>query len=126
MTTKQLKDRERYIRDRDEYRARAKEYYQKHKEQVKEKVKECVKRQRALAIRNRVNERPLTTKELEAEQPEVIRKNITALREEYLGIHITERPPYELFLKMKLYEIEDNLNNQDNERTTTETSARGR
>lgn len=118
MTSRKQKDHERYESKREEYRARAKAYYQKHKEQVKEKVKECVKRQRALAIRNRVTERSLTTKELEAEQPEVIRKNITALREEYLSIHITERPPYELFLKMKIYEIEDNLNNQDNDRRT--------
>ena len=117
MTRKQL-DHERYERKRDEYLARAKAYYQTHKEIYKQKTKEYVQRQRALAFSQTKAERPITTKELEAQQPEIIRMNLPRLREEYLKIHITERPPYELFLKMKLYEIEDNLNNKDNDRRT--------
>ena len=108
MTRKQL-DHERYERKRDEYLARSRAYYQAHKEIYKQKTKEYVQRQRALAFSQTTAERPITTKELEAQQPDIIRMNLSRLREEYLKIHITERPPYELFLKQKQFEYEEKL-----------------
>jgi hypothetical protein len=44
---------------------------------------------------------PKSTDALEAELPYALRTNIPRLRQEYLSIHITERPQYEIFLKYK-------------------------
>jgi hypothetical protein len=46
----------------------------------------------------------ITTDMLEAELPDRLKINLPNIRKEYLKIHITKRPPYEAFLKMKINE----------------------
>lgn len=104
-------------KDRLEYQRK---YYQEHREQYLKKFKRyrddgltrIRREQKKIEAIRSDNPIPNSTKALEAKLPEALRRDLAFLRVEYLSIHISERPPYDLFLKKKLYEYEEKLNSQ--------------
>lgn len=95
-------------RNRKDYEARkerkkawCREYYAEHREYINIKHKMWRDRKRQEAFDKGKTPLPKSTDALEAELPYALRVNIQRLRQEYLSIHITERPQYEIFLKYK-------------------------
>jgi hypothetical protein len=98
----------RKARNRKEYEARKerkkawfREYYAENREYINMKHKIWRDRKRQEAFDQGKTPPPKSTDALEAELPYALRTNIPRLRQEYLSIHITERPQYEIFLKYK-------------------------
>lgn len=98
--------RERNRRDYESRKESKKEYsrrwYYENHDHVLKKAAEYRQRRREDAVVTKFV--PPSTDALESALPPALRKNIMELRAEYLGIHISRRPPYDAFLKMKTIE----------------------
>ena len=116
MTTEETEKRREYHR----------QYYQANKERIKANVKRYYREHRSDYLRyferynlchgkaNRerhkiealrtVNPLATSTKAIENELPEELKRDLPLLRTEYRSIHITERPPYEVFIRGKIFE----------------------
>ena len=106
MTTEE-RDRERrhekYIENAEYFKAKSKAYYWENREFILAKAAIARSRKRKYA-----NQMPkafnssIASKEQDLPWP--LRNNTARLREEFLRIPILQRPPYDVFLKMKINE----------------------
>ena len=104
LTKKQETNRSYYLKNREKILRNYKKWYSTHHEQAL--MTAAMYRQRTREkTHDGMPPKPPTTKELEDALPYELRIHIARLRKEYLSIHITERPAYEDFLKMKTIEI---------------------
>jgi len=106
MTTEE-RDRERrherYIENAEYFKAKSKAYYRENREFILAKAAIARKRKRKYANQMpKVFQRSVESKEQDLPWP--LRNNITRLCEEFLRIPILQRPPYDVFLKMKTVE----------------------
>ena len=112
---KQERNRQDYLSRRDRKRAVQRAFYQRHREDILKKQFER---------RNRGREhtdppyRTPSTDACESELPYGLRKDKAALRAEYRKIPITERPPYDYFLRCKTVEYIRNYARREQQDTT--------
>lgn len=92
-----------YLRRREEKLAYAKQYAKDHKDKLA-----AQQRARRWKAKHGINEpppqKPPSTTMLEDMLPFGLRMQKSRIREEYKSIHITERPPYDYFLRCKTIE----------------------
>lgn len=98
-----------YIRRCETKRAYARQYSRDHRERLNEQLRERRKRYREGAVVT-PHYMPPSTDALEAELPIGLYTQRLRLRDEYLAIHISERPPYDYFLRCKTIEYLRNRN----------------
>ena len=92
---------ERYLIERERRLAYSAKYYREHKEQIAEYNRK--RRAGLLPVKEPDYIRP-STYAFEEMLPYGLKVKIQRLREEYLAIHISERPPYDYFLRCKTIE----------------------
>ena len=92
-----------YMKRREAKLAYAKQYAIDNREKINRQQRERRQRYREGALRT-PQYRPPSTSALEAALPVGLAVQRLRLREEYLSIHITERPPYDHFLRCKTIE----------------------
>lgn len=102
LAKKQERNRREYKARRDAKIIKSKEWYEKNHEYALMKAAEYRQRRRREAKVTKTS--PPSTDALEAQLPPALRANIRRLREEFLKIHISERPPYDKFLRDKTIE----------------------
>ena len=100
---KQERNRKDYERRGEYYRQKAKEWYRKNREYALQKGAALRQRKREEAHHMpKVFNRSIESKEQDLPLP--LRNNTARLREEFLRIPILQRPPYDVYLKMKTIE----------------------
>ena len=92
-----------YLRRREAKLAYAKQYAINNREKINEAQRKRRQRYREGAIRT-PRYVPPSTSQLEADLPIGLVVMKSRLREEYMAIHISERPPYDYFLRCKTIE----------------------
>ena len=94
-----------YMNRRGQRLAYAKQYYQDHREKIRDQQRERRKRKAAGESTGRelIFDRP-STESFENECPYMLRMNLTRLREKFLAIPIHERPTYDYFLRCETIE----------------------
>lgn len=102
LAKKQERNRQEYEARRDAKIIKSKEWYDKNREYALLKAAEYRQRRRREAKVTKTP--PPSTDALEAQLPPALRANIRRLREEFLSIHISKRPPYDVYLKLKTIE----------------------
>ena len=109
-----------YMKRREAKLAYAKQYAIDNREKINRQQRERRQRYREGAVRT-PQYRPPSTSALEAALPVGLAVQRLRLREEYLSIHITERPPYDYFLRCKTIEylIQRNYERKRNEQHPT-------
>ena len=109
-----------YMKRREAKLAYAKQYAIDNREKINRQQRERRQRYRDGAVRT-PQYRPPSTSALEAALPVGLAVQRLRLREEYLAIHITERPPYDHFLRCKTIEylIQRNYERKRNEQHPT-------
>jgi hypothetical protein len=109
-----------YIKRREAKLAYAKQYAIDNRDKINRQQRERRQRYRDGAVRT-TQYRPPSTSALEAALPVGLAVQRLRLREEYLSIHITERPPYDHFLRCKTIEylIQRNYERKRNEQHPT-------
>lgn len=107
-----------YMRRRDKRLAYAKQYAKDHREHINAMQRE--RRRKEREGRNDLREyHQLSTAALEGFLPLGLKMQKTRLRDEYLAIHISERPPYDYFLRCKTIEYYQNYERREQQFTTT-------
>ena len=106
MTTEErdrLLRRQKYLENPEYYKQKSKEYYKENRDFIlaKASIQRQRKRKQA-ALMPKVFHRSIESKEQDLPWP--LRNNTARLREEFLRIPILQRPPYDVFLKMKTIE----------------------
>ena len=100
---KQARNRKDYENRGEYYRQKAKEWYRKNREYALQKGAALRQRKREEAHQMpKVFHRSIESKEQDL--PALLRNNTARLREEFLRIPILQRPPYDVYLKMKTIE----------------------
>ena len=99
---KQERNRREYEARRDAKINKSKEWYDNNHEYALMRAAEYRQRRRREAKVTKTP--PPSTDALEAQLPPALRANIRQMREDFLKIHISERPPYDVYLKMKTIE----------------------
>lgn len=89
-----------YMKERERRLKYASEYYKTHKKEAMEYAR---KRRAGLTVKPHEYQRP-STEAFEEELPFVLKMQLSRLREQYLAIHISERPPYDYYLRCKTIE----------------------
>ena len=102
LAKKQERNRREYEARRDAKIIKSKEWYDKNHEYALMKAAEYRQRRRREAKFTKTP--PPSTDTLEAQLPPALRANIRQLRKEFLSIHISKRPPYDVYLKLKTIE----------------------
>lgn len=105
--TNEERDRERrhvkYIENAEYFKAKSKAYYRENREFILAKAAIARQRKRKHATQMpKVFHRSIESKEQDLPWP--LRNNTARLREEFLKIPILQRPPYDVYLKMKTIE----------------------
>lgn len=94
---------EKYIENAEYFKAKSKAYYMENREFILAKAAIARSRKRKYA-----NQMPKTfqrsIESKEQDLPWLLRNNTARLREEFLRIPILQRPPYDVYLKMKTIE----------------------
>lgn len=102
LAKKQDRNRREYEARRDAKINKSKEWYDNNHEYALMRAAEYRQRRRRDAKITKTP--PPSTDALEAQLPPTLRANIRQLREEFLKIPILQRPPYDVYLKMKTIE----------------------
>lgn len=113
LAKKQERNRREYEARRDAMINKSKEWYYNNHEYALMKAAEYRQRRRREAKFTKTP--PPSTDALEAQLPPSLRANIPRLRKEFLKIPILQRPPYDVYLKLKT--IEHSKNKTDDRRT---------
>ena len=92
-----------YLKRRDKKLEYAREYAKKHRERINYLQRERRRRLKESPPEQPVR-KPLSTTAIEAFLPPKLYSQRLRLRVEYLNIHISERPPYDYFLRCKTIE----------------------
>ena len=94
---------EKYIENAEYFKAKSKAYYWDNREFILAKAAIARERKRKHATQMpKVFHRSIESKEQDLPWP--LRNNTARLREEFLKIPILQRPPYDVYLKMKTIE----------------------
>lgn len=100
---KQARNRKDYEKRGEYYRQKAKEWYRNNREYALQKGAALRQRKREEAHHMpKVFHRSIESKEQDLPWP--LRNNTARLRDEFLRIPILQRPPYDVYLKMKTIE----------------------
>ena len=107
-----------YMRRREARLVYARQYAKDNREKINEAQRKRRQRYREGAIRT-PRYVPPSTDALEAALPIGLAMMKPRLREEYLAIHISERPPYGYFLRCKTIEYYQNYERRKQQHTTS-------
>lgn len=110
---KQERNRREYEARKEDKKAQVKRWYDKNHEYAL--MRAAAYRQRRRREAKFTKTPPPSTDALEAQLPPALRANIPRLRKEFLKIPILQRPPYDVYLKLKT--IEHLENKTDDKRT---------
>lgn len=110
---KQERNRREYEARKEDKKAQVKRWYDKNHEYAL--MRAAAYRQRRRREAKFTKTPPPSTDALEAQLPPSLRANIPRLRKEFLKIPILQRPPYDVYLKLKT--IEHSKNKTDDRRT---------
>jgi hypothetical protein len=100
---KQERNRQEYERRLDRKREQSRQWYWKNRDYALAKAAATRQRKREEAS-VASKEPPPSIESLEAQLPYYLKQDIPGLRDEFLKIPILQRPPYDVFLKMKTIE----------------------
>jgi len=104
MERKQERNRREYERRLDRKREQSRQWYWQNRDYALAKAAATRQRKREEAS-IAPKEPPPSIESLEAQLPYYLKRDIQGLRAEFLRIPITERPPYDEFLKKKTINI---------------------
>lgn len=100
---KQARNRKDYESRKEYYKRKSKEWYWRNRDYALQKGAALRQRKREEAhFTPKIFHRSIES--LEQDLPVKLRHNTTRLREDFLRIPILERPPYDVFLKLKTIE----------------------
>lgn len=110
-----------YMRRREAKLAYAKQYAINNRDKINAAQRKRRQRYREGAVRT-IPYMPPSSLALEAELPLGLAMQRTRLRDEYLTIHISERPPYDYFLRCKTIEYLRDYDRRKQQHTTSTTA----